>query len=1371
MDQSTPSFPEDQDYPHVPDDDDPPRKSTSSMTAPSSNSNTKSGASSDSKSGSSSSKDTYKDSSNKNGYTKEEADPWDKQFEGQSDPFSSFGPAGNFFEEYVTYSTVRYVLLTSSIDSDPPQPSLGAPAGSNTSSSQGAGQQQAEQPKANKEGKDNSASAPTAQDAGKNETPPPADGGKAGAPEAAAQSSDTAPPADAAPAPDAQTQSSSKEDGTATQDAGTQADQPPADPSAQPALEPASEPAPQPGPEPAPEASNPPPETASNAPPSGQDSAAPQDAASQPAEQPAPAQEPPPTQDSGPQPPPSAQDNAPPQGEAGQPAEAPAAASDNSAPQDASSQSAEAPASGPDGASQDPNGQPEGQSAGAEEAPQARRRAVNTLPRSIQQVKVRRSGERSRRASVQKRAGNTPVPAANDTPYFSPTPSFNSPVFASSPLSRAWKPSQASYSPSIYASPVSVYESPEIGPCGFNGQPCITTTPILSPPVAGFGANAMSSPVLESTPRINQSPIMSPLLSSSRRFASPSTSYNGATFNTQAQYGSANSQGAGTATPGSGFYNAVIATSIVGAAMCMGAFGILAWLLFRRRTPYHRPTISHPVLTYSSNDAYGNDDDEEKTGIPQSPHFQQVDPPSIPESVLPSNTWRPSMQYPVDGFGNSDQVMRETIHSMRSQQNYHQEPDMPMSPDPTRSMPGALAPAERGEYQQRQSDTSLQRKSSLSRHSSVPKPAPALMRSNSGREDRQRTRFADEVPHQSHPMPDHAYHHTASEGSQHSNYRQADAGDPSPPPMRARSSSKSSMSSQQASWELRKAAILASAQTSTPGMQHAPPSTNATPVNLSDTELKSSAESASPPSTTLSNSVSLVMLDKQVQVMKASTMKPRPVSQDGSAVRNKLKKGSPHNGKKVRPITIGAAPPSILVTSHPQALIPPPSPKPSQRVSVYSLTDTLPYLASASQSMASLGTAMAQDDISLIDPIYKRQSTMSYDNRSSLADGSVMSEEDANRCSLAESFRSEPAADPTSEEERAKRSQRRRTLLESVYKQEEQQIKSASSQPQQNRRSTDDPFTQETDYQTPGKHNARISNKSIPQPLPPLTPPYTPKVLPPIRPAEELTVETPTRRSRSVSAGAPGEGPSLDAALTRFSQIDLGSEFSLSKFGSVGAMKSAPKERSDNDGSNTRSNPDEVAVQQTRKSGGQNSKRMSMHGPSSAAAPSDSTAKPARRTRASTISCDQFKAGSAESMMTTAARVPLPNRSKATRVSFAPAMPSPPSTGTIRSIAQDLRASVNYPSGYDPSASRPTSYRTTMSSYRASSSDYDFDHVIDFAESARTSAFSSSSAGSQHKRKDAMSRISNGSLGVPDEDDDDGSVCKFARLLMNRNPH
>lgn len=982
---------------------------------------------------------------------------------------------------------------------------------------------------------------------------------------------------------------------------------------------------------------------------------------------------------------------------------------------------------------------------------------------------MRRTADISRRQRPVGAAGSTAI----ESPYFSPTPTFNPPVFASSPLSRAWKPSSAVYTPSIYASPMSSYEdSPEFAACTFGAQPCITTTPVLSSPVAAFGVNAVSSPILEGTPRMNQSPLMSPLLATSRRFASPSTSFEGTAFRTQAQYGSASDQSAGPATPGSGFYNAVIATSIVGAAMCMGAFGILAWLLFRRRTPYHRPTISHPILTYSSNDAHGNDEDEEKTAVPQSPQYRQAGAPSIPESVLPSNSWRPSMQYPVDGFGNSDSMMRETVHTLRVQQNYHHDQRMPMSPDLTRNMPGALAPVDRTDYQQRQADPSLQRKSSLSRHSTVPKPAPALIRSNSGREDRQRTRFADEVPYQGHPMPDQQYPQPNSyEVAQQNQYRSTEelGGEPPNQPMRARSASKSSISSQQASWELRKAAILASAQTSSPGMQQASPSSNTTPVNVSDTEVKGNpAESTSPPSTTLSNSVSLVMLDKQVPDMKASTAKQRPLSQDASAARNKLKKGSPHNGKKVRPITIGATPPSILVTNHPQALVPPPSPQPTQRVSVYSLTDTLPYLASASQSMTSLGTTMAQDDVSLIDPIYKRQSTMSYDNRSSLAEGCIMSEEGANRSSLAESCRSVTTADPTSEDERAKRSQRRRTLLESVYKQEEEQMRANFGQLGQRRESTDDPFTQEAEYQTPGKQASRLKNKTLPQPLPPLTPPYTPKDLPVTRPTEELSVETPTRRSRSISAGGPVDGPSLDVALTRFSEIDLGSEFSLSKFGSVGAMKStAAREKNDKDDHGQVS--EDAAGHQNRKSSGQSNKRLSIHGSSSGTTSSEAAIKPARRMRASTISCDQFKAATTENMMTTAARVPLPNRSKATRVSFAPALPSPPSTASTRSIAQDLRASVNYPSDYDLTASRPTSYRTTISSYRASTSDYDFDHVIDFADSARASALSSSSAGSQHKRKDAMSRISNGSLGVPDEDDDDGSVCELCPCFLPIN--
>ena len=331
-------------------------------------------------------------------------------------------------------------------------------------------------------------------------------------------------------------------------------------------------------------------------------------------------------------------------------------------------------------------------------------------------------------------------------------------------------------------------------------------------------------------------------------------------------------------------------------------------------------------------------------------------------------------------------------------------------------------------------------------------------------------------------------------------------------------------------------------------------------------------------------------------------------------------------------------------------------------------------------------------------------------------------------------------------------------------------MRSNSIQQGQGRNSTDDPFTQEAEYQTPGKQASRLKNKTLPQPLPPLTPPYTPKELPAMRSTEELSIETPTRRSRSISAGAPIDGPSLDVAFTRFSEIDLGSEFSLSKFGSVGAMKSAvAREKSDKDvNAHERASEDAVG-HQNRKSSGQSNKRLSMHGSSSGTSSGEGAGKPARRMRASTISCDQFKAATTESMMTTAARVPLPNRSKATRVSFAPALPSPPSTASTRSIAQDLRASVNYPSGYDLTASRPTSYRTTISSYRASTSDYDFDHVIDFADSARASALSSSSTGSQHKRKDAMSRISNGSLGVPDEDDDDGSVCELPPQTMPKN--
>lgn len=994
---------------------------------------------------------------------------------------------------------------------------------------------------------------------------------------------------------------------------------------------------------------------------------------------------------------------------------------------------------------------------------------------------MRRSAERMRRASIPRRAVSPASVPQSETPYFSPAQTFSSPVFASSPLSRSWKPAQQTFSPNLYSSPTTGLESPEAAAsCAFNGQPCVTTTPILTSPLVGYGAStfALSSPVLDGTPRMTQSPIMSPLMESSRRFTSPTPSYESRGFRTQAQYGSAETQGPAPGAPGSGFYNAVIATSIIGAAMCMGAFGILAWLLFRRRSPYQRPVISHPILKYSSTDSNNGDDENEKSPIQNSGQFRQVEAPTIPESVLPSNTWRPSMQYPVDGFGNPDQMMRDTVHTVRSHQSYH--PEQAMSADIMRNMPGALINNDHATYSHREHEVPLQRKASLGRQQNLSRPPLALMRHNSIHEDRHRARFADDPLYQTqiNPPPEQQLqqsksHHQPTEdhGNSH-DPRQMEAsveGGRPPVPLRARSTSKSSISSQQqASWELRKAAIIASAHTTNADATRAPPTAASSPVNLDDTEVRNPAEPASPPSTVLSNSVSLVMLDKQLQEAKTTAQKQRPISQDGSAVRNKLKKGSQYHGKKVRPVTIGAAPPSILVTNHPQALVPPPSPKPSQRMSLYSLTDTLPYLASSSQSMASLGTAMAQDDISLVDPMHSgRSSTQSYDRRTSFAESSIASEDGAYRCSLADSCRSEPTADPNTDEERAKRSQRRRTLLESVYKQEEEHKKAgnATQKSASPHNGNDDPFTQHSDYQTPGKSSMRVKNKVLPQAALPLTPPYTPKDLPTVRAQEELSVETPTRRSRSVSAGEPVEQPSLDASLTRFSQIDLGSEFSLSKFGSIGSLKSAAK--GDKDGNTMASSTeDRDSASPFKRSTNQNSKRLSVHGGETSASSGEAVAKPARRARASTISCDQFKANTTESMMTTAARVPLPLRSKATRVSFAPAAPSPPPTGTTRSIAQDLRASVNYPTGYDASASRPNSYRTTMSSCRVSS-EYDFDHVIDFADSARTSAFSTSSNGSasQHKRKDAMSRVSNGSLGVPDEDDDDGSVCEYSRGL------
>ncbi|KAI5477064.1 hypothetical protein MNV49_006940 [Pseudohyphozyma bogoriensis] len=173
--------------------------------------------------------------------------------------------------------------------------------------------------------------------------------------------------------------------------------------------------------------------------------------------------------------------------------------------------------------------------------------------------------------------------------------------------------------------------------------------------------------------------------------------------------------------------------------------------------------------------------------------------------------------------------------------------------------------------------------------------------------------------------------------------------------------------------------------------------------------------------------------------------------------------------KKPRPVTMPDLPPAIIVSDHPQQLVPPPTPAkarsaavdvdaPDPRASIKTF-DTVPWLPSSSSTTSAFTNNLPRDDCSILDPDMRSPRRASVDTTRFSTDTSATSV--AARLSTdAETIRriiNSPFASPEiyskagdddrsvtsaenntdldTEDEQMLRTQRRRTLLYSVYQQ------------------------------------------------------------------------------------------------------------------------------------------------------------------------------------------------------------------------------------------------------------------------------------------------------------------------------------------------
>lgn len=1038
-----------------------------------------------------------------------------------------------------------------------------------------------------------------------------------------------------------------------------------------------------------------------------------------------------------------------------------------------------------------------------------------SLPGTTGSIHTAREKPSLLRKVVRRRTvGNTLSPQTYNV-YSSPT-SFYSPTFAPSPLVSEFSSPNAfsTYSPSIYGTPSSFSPSSSYdfdtlatsAPTATSCPPSGTTTPIVSPLITSgtvMSPSILDSPLLSvpSTPVITGSPASNSNGFSANTEALNATNFPGSSAPTGTAYNYAQAATSQAA-------NATV-TSIL--PMVIGIGGILAviaamafaiWVWCSRKASQARldpEAARRPGCSGRRDDL--DDDDALRYEKPARFYGRQSDVPTLPESVLPAKLWRnsdssdagdrsalrESFEKGLNTLGRHAVDVGSPIHrhsglslqmqsSQRDASEYgyaydgHDHSDRPFHPSRFTALPEA------GHVELPQSPATVHSSDRSSMHST-------------------RSSSSSRSSHTTHSMHQQADKSTLPAGTTSPRLP------PSLPPlhkkasviahvdprtvhrpasptesMRSKSSVKSSKS-KEALFSLRKTATVASAS-----IESAKVSSKDSKGSKEVKELEISLPLDRPelqqyikqyPDVSpadLSESVNRVLLDntpvKKPKSEVAIPDKSRPLSQDAALAKvTRRARSSSLGAPKARPATIGHIPPTITVTTHHQALVPPPTPE-TKRRSSYTLEEPMPYSMSTSNSMASTNIGQVRDDSSFIDPEYPLAHRHRPYSQTSET-GSSASGHDDNRASIASyyssasSLQSTESNDLDTDDEDVQRKQRRQTLLFAIKRQSQSQPSGLSELAKEDisDKQTGPAGSTIRASQTTTSAPKRDIVSSFPRPpVPPLTPPYTP--ISGNFPGEVNKEKEPRQRS----ASAAGPKPVLDAALTRFSRIDLASEFNLAKFGSNSSLKRLATEPVPS----LPAGITEMLSERTSSpiSSARDPRRQSAYISTNPTSPESSRAAPAnkaRRGRSSTVGAtpqviDFSKPTTADDQMMTASRIPLPSRSKATRVSVvdrvsvANVILPPPPMPPVRSIADDLRASVCLPSGYEPPIRRPSSIRDSFSTI-GTTLDYARGSIIDFnnLSSANLSRLGTSFS---------SNRSSTSTLGIADDDEDDRSVCK-----------
>ena len=548
------------------------------------------------------------------------------------------------------------------------------------------------------------------------------------------------------------------------------------------------------------------------------------------------------------------------------------------------------------------------------------------------------------------------------------SPTSVSAIYHPSPLANEWMSPTSPFS-NTYKTPSSALVA-DIAVFSTSSTPCLPS----STPASPFFTPMPASPSMFTSPLMITAQVTdSPLIASST-FAAQSdvvdlkTSVPASTAASGAAHYQYSEGG-----PSTTLYEAVIATSVIGAVMCMGAFGLLAFLFLRRRHFWRKSeplTISHPQLISRSSDS-PDDDIEGKVDMLSEQRRSEV--PTLPDPVLPSKLWKNGTaadagvsefrQSVEDGFGSLLQregrsvvpdvpytsatlsprldtiIVNEGIDWPKSASS--RIPILPYRPQRFSSLPNIQAvqrTVESPPVSPSASFSSTDRESGHSSHTSL------SVHNFKWQKSTERTTPSQIVGDRS----SHTYTESASDDGW-----SVDNRPPSPTTsIRSKSSVRSSRSMKQALWALRKTAIIASAS-----MEQNTGSANKAKDYLRyqpQTSYSSERSEVEKPgkgiagSVDLSASLNMVLLDSETPSTALNSgkiveaVKVRPVSQYGAPSRVSTRYRSKSlSAPKSRPATVGYAPPAILVTDHPQALVPPQSPK-VKRSSAYSIA-SLPY--------------------------------------------------------------------------------------------------------------------------------------------------------------------------------------------------------------------------------------------------------------------------------------------------------------------------------------------------------------------------------------------------------------------------------------------